>query len=60
MAVLEHIMARGQERLGGLKAFGCVCSSQSAKEKTTIEYRYFLTSLADATQFARSVRSHWG
>ncbi|MDR2729585.1 MAG: ISAs1 family transposase [Treponema sp.] len=34
--------------------------SRTVKEVTAIEYRYFLTSLTNTTQFARSVRSHWG
>jgi len=50
----------GREGWAGLKAFGCIRSSRTVKEKTTVEYRYFLTSLADAAQFARSVRAHWG
>jgi predicted transposase YbfD/YdcC len=50
----------GLQDWAGLKAFGCVRSSRTAKEKTTVEYRYFLTSLTDTAQFARSVRSHWG
>jgi predicted transposase YbfD/YdcC len=44
----------------GLKAFGCIRSSRTVKDATTIEYRYFLTSLTDTAQFAHSVRSHWG
>jgi predicted transposase YbfD/YdcC len=50
----------GRENWSGLQAFGCIRSSRTVKEITTIEYRYFLTSLTDATQFARSVRAHWG
>jgi predicted transposase YbfD/YdcC len=44
----------------GLKAFGCIRSSRTVKEHTAVEYRYFLTSLSDTAQFARSVRAHWG
>jgi predicted transposase YbfD/YdcC len=50
----------GREDWPGLKAFGCIRSSRTIKEVTTIEYRYFLTSLTDAAQFAHSVRAHWG
>jgi predicted transposase YbfD/YdcC len=50
----------GREAWAGLKAFGCVRSSRTVKEKTTVEYCYFLTSLTDTAQFARSVRVHWG
>ena len=44
----------------GLKAFGCIRSTRTVKEKTTVVYRYFLTSLTDTAQFAKSVRAHWG
>ena len=50
----------GKEDWPGLKAFGCIRSSRTIKDVTTIEYRYFLTSLTDTTQFAHSVRAHWG
>jgi predicted transposase YbfD/YdcC len=50
----------GLKDWAGLKAFGCVRSSRTIKEVITTEYRYFLTSLTDAVQFARSVRAHWG
>ena len=50
----------GQNEWAGLKAFGCIRSSRTVKEKTTVVYRYFLTSLSDTTQFAHSVRAHWG
>ena len=43
-----------------MQGFGCVRSSRTVKGVTTIEKRYFLTSLTDVTQFARSVRAHWG
>jgi predicted transposase YbfD/YdcC len=51
---------QGKEEWAGLKGFGCIRSSRTIKETTTVEYRYFLTSLTDVTQFAYSVRSHWG
>ena len=50
----------GLKDWAGLQAFGCVRSSRTIKEKTTVEYRYFLTSLTTIAQFATSVRSHWG
>lgn len=50
----------GLKDWAGLKAFGCVRSSRTVKDKTSSEYRYFLTSLTDTAQFAHSVRSHWG
>jgi predicted transposase YbfD/YdcC len=50
----------GRQYWKGLKAFGCVRSSRTINEVTTTENRYFLTSLTDTTQFAHSVRSHWG
>ena len=50
----------GLKDWAGLKAFGCIRSSRTIKEKTTTVYRYFLTSLTDTAQFARSVRAHWG
>jgi predicted transposase YbfD/YdcC len=50
----------GREQWAGLKAFGCIRSTRTVKEATSIVYRYFLTSLTDTAQFAHSVRSHWG
>ena len=50
----------GLKDWAGLKAFGCIRSSRTIKEVTTTVYRYFLTSLTDTAQFARSVREHWG
>ena len=50
----------GKKDWVGLAAFGCIRSSRTVKETTTTEYRYFLTSLTDTTQFAHSVRAHWG
>jgi len=50
----------GLEAWAGLKAFGCIRSSRTIKDKTTIVYRYYLTSLTDTTQFAHAVRAHWG
>ena len=50
----------GKKDWPGLKAFGCIRSGRTVKEVTTVVYRYFLTSLTDTTQFAHSVRAHWG
>ena len=50
----------GLKDWAGLKAFGCIRSSRTIKEITTTVYRYYLTSLTDTAQFARSVRAHWG
>jgi predicted transposase YbfD/YdcC len=50
----------GKKQWKGLQGFGCICSSRAVKGKTTTEQRYFLTSLAGAAQFSRSVRTYWG
>ncbi|HWF19326.1 MAG TPA: ISAs1 family transposase [Verrucomicrobiae bacterium] len=45
----------------GLKSVGMVESIRELKGKTTIERRYFLSSLPLGVEtFARAVRSHWG
>jgi predicted transposase YbfD/YdcC len=45
----------------GLKSVGLVESTRQVDGKTTIERRYYLSSLAlGAETFARAVRSHWG
>jgi predicted transposase YbfD/YdcC len=45
----------------GLRSFGLVEAQRTNGETTTVERRYYLTSLAgDVQQFARAVRSHWG
>jgi hypothetical protein len=44
----------------GLMAMGCVRSTRTVKGVVTTELRYFLTTLTDVGEFARSVRSHWG
>jgi predicted transposase YbfD/YdcC len=44
-----------------LKSVGMVESVRSSDGKTTVETRYFITSLSDdAEEFANCVRSHWG
>jgi predicted transposase YbfD/YdcC len=50
----------GREQGAGLNGFGCIRSSRTVKGVTSVDTRYFLTSLTDTAQFARSVRSHWG
>ena len=44
-----------------LKSIGMVESLRKVKGKTTIERRYYLSSLPlDAQRFAKAVRGHWG
>lgn len=50
----------GRERWAGLNAIGAVKSKVESKGKTTVEMRYFLTSLTSVEDFARAVRGHWG
>jgi predicted transposase YbfD/YdcC len=50
-----------KDKWEGLKSVGMVESVREIKGKTTIERRYFLSSLPLGVEtFARSVRSHWG
>lgn len=45
----------------GLKSVGVVEAQRTLKGKTSVERRYYLSSLpAEATKFARAVRGHWG
>jgi predicted transposase YbfD/YdcC len=45
----------------GLRGFGRGEAQRTSGETTTVERRYYLTSLAgDVPQFAHAVRSHWG
>jgi predicted transposase YbfD/YdcC len=45
----------------GLKSIGCVQSERIIDDKTTVDIRYFISSLpADAKVFATAVRGHWG
>jgi predicted transposase YbfD/YdcC len=45
----------------GLRGFGRVEAQRTSGETTSVERRYYLTSLAgDVQQFAHAVRSHWG
>ena len=50
----------GRERWVGLAAIGAVKASVQAKGKTTVETRYFITSLTNIDDFLRAVRAHWG
>ncbi len=51
----------GEPRFPGLKAIAMVEAEVERGGKTSLERRYFLSSLAlDAKLFARAVRAHWG
>ena len=50
----------GRERWTGLRAIGAVHSTITIKGKSTVETRYFLTSLTNIDDFSRAVRAHWG
>lgn len=50
----------GRERWAGLKAIGAVKSTVVSKGKTSVEIRYFITSLTNIDDFVRAVRAHWG
>jgi predicted transposase YbfD/YdcC len=44
-----------------IRSIGVVDSSREEKGEVTVEWRHFISSLpADAGQFAKAVRSHWG
>jgi predicted transposase YbfD/YdcC len=50
-----------EPRFPGLKAIAMVEAEVERAGKTSLERRYFLSSLAlDAKLFARAVRAHWG
>ena len=50
-----------KESWKGLKSIAMVESERYENAKTSIEQRYYITSLpADAKQFAKAVRNHWG
>lgn len=45
----------------GIRSFGMVESMRNVKGKSTIERRYYLSSLTlDALRFGQAVRGHWG
>ncbi|MBF0548162.1 MAG: ISAs1 family transposase [Candidatus Riflebacteria bacterium] len=51
----------GREEWPSLRSVGLVISKRKIGEKTTIENRYYLTSLKSGVErFAEAVRSHWG
>ena len=51
----------GFELWKGLKSIGVVTSQCVRAGKTTVEVRYYISSLkVDVKQFARAVRGHWG
>lgn len=48
------------ERWPDLKSFAVIASERTIKSKTTIEYRFYISSLpADAARLNRAVRQHW-
>jgi predicted transposase YbfD/YdcC len=49
-----------RERWAGLRAIGAVKSTVETKGKSTVDTRYFITSLTNVDDFARAVRAHWG
>lgn len=62
-ATLAHLDPEGD--WAGLRAIGKVEAERREKgkgaaSKVTREARYYLTSLVDAEEFGRAVRSHWG
>jgi len=49
-----------KDEWAGLKSIGMTCNTITKNGKTTVETRYFISSLeVDAQLFARAVRSHW-
>lgn len=51
----------GKEDWKGIKNIGMVRSERDIEGKTGTETRYYITSIeADAEQFSKAVRSHWG
>lgn len=48
------------ERWPDLKSFGVIASERTIKGKTTLEHRFYISSLpADAVRLNRAVRQHW-
>lgn len=48
------------ERWPDLKSFAVIASERTIKGKTTIEHRYYISSLpADATKLNQAIRQHW-
>jgi predicted transposase YbfD/YdcC len=49
-----------KEKWAGLQSIGMVQAHRTIGEKTTIETRYYISSLSgQATQFGQAVRTHW-
>lgn len=49
-----------RENWQGLKSFVCLRSTRIIKEKKTVEFRYYISSLSgDAWKIGRAIRSHW-
>ena len=48
-----------QAQWSGLQALGMVRSKRICQGETSIECRYYITSLTDVQQFAYAVRKHW-
>jgi predicted transposase YbfD/YdcC len=44
----------------GLMAMGCIRSTRTVRGVVTTDIRYYLATLTEVGEFARSVRSHWG
>jgi predicted transposase YbfD/YdcC len=58
---LEEIEGLGLEKWPGLKSVTLVESKREINGKSTVEYRYYLSSLtADAERIGKAVRGHWG
>lgn len=58
---LDWLDAEQMERWAGLKSLVCVKSTRTRKGKTSVEYRYYMSSLeANAQRLADIVRAHWG
>jgi predicted transposase YbfD/YdcC len=58
---LDVIEGLGLEKWPGLNSVTLVESIREIKGKSTIEYRYYLSSLAaDAERIGKTVRGHWG
>ena len=49
-----------REQWLGMQSIGMVRSTVTKGEKTTIEDRYFISTLTDVKDFAGAVRGHWG
>ena len=58
---LDEIDGLGLEKWPGLKSVTLVESTREINGKSTVEYRYYLSSLtADAECIAKAIRGHWG